>query len=318
MTTEKKKTILITGGNRGIGYETARQLLAAGQEVVFTARRPEAGQAALQGLRAEYPAAVVDYILLDLADFDSIRQAAGVFHQRGQPLDVLINNAGLLGVDDQVRYNQAGFELVFTTNYLGHFLLTYLLLPDMLAAPAPRLVAVSSQTHIPGYGAGPAPDFDFENLKAEKYYQPQVFYKNSKLAIVWFVYELDRRLAGHNLAVNAVCPGWVPETIGDNQDGFLKKFLFKQVLARLRVARTPEQGASRLVHAALSPELAAVSGKFIADNQPIPSSAESYDLDKAARLWALSCQWLDLPLDWVQPAVPQPAGGASSQTPGPG
>lgn len=297
------KTILITGGNRGIGFETGRKLLAAGHRLVFTTRRPEAGQAAREQLQAEFPGADIDYILLDLADFGSVRQAASAFQQRGQPLDVLINNAGLLGVDDRVRFNADGFEMIFASNYLGHFLLTYLLLPELLAAGSARLLAVSSQTHIPGYGAGPEPDFDFDNLKAEKYYQPQVFYKNSKLAIVWFAYELDRRLAGLPLTVNAVCPGWVPETIGDNQHGLFRRLLFKQLLARFKVARTPEQAGAQLVHAAVSPELAGVSGKFIADRQPIRSSDESYDQVKSARLWQLSCQWLGLPQDWALPEL---------------
>lgn len=305
---ENQELIMITGGNRGIGFQAVRQLLGAGHEVIFTSRRAAAGEQACQQLRAEFPATTVDYILLDLADFDSVRRAAAEFQQRGRPLDVLINNAGLLGVDDQVRFNQAGFELIFASNYLGHFLLTYLLLPELLAAPAGRVVAVSSQTHIPGYGAGPRPDFNFENLQAQMYYQPQVFYKNSKLAIVWFVYELDRRLQGTDLTVNAVCPGWVPETIGDNQDSWLRKILFKQLLARVKVAVTPEEAAENLLYAAVSPELQGVSGKFIADKALIRSSEESYDRSKAARLWQLSCQWLDLPEDWGLPRLrEQPA-----------
>lgn len=300
---ENKDLILITGGNRGIGYETVRQLLRTGEEVIFTSRQQQAGEQACQALLAEFPGASVDYILLDLADFNSVRHAAAEFKQRGRPLDVLINNAGLLGLDDQVRFNSTGFELSFASNYLGHFLLTYLLLPDLLAAPQARIVAVSSQTHIPGYGAGPAPDFDFDNLKAEKYYQPQVFYKNSKLAIVWFTYELDRRLPDSKLTVNAVCPGWVPETIANNQSSWLRRLLFKQILARLKVAVSPGQAAENLVFAAVSPELATVSGKFIADKKIIPSSEESYDQAKAARLWQMSCQWLELPLDWDIPQL---------------
>jgi NAD(P)-dependent dehydrogenase (short-subunit alcohol dehydrogenase family) len=100
-----------------------------------------------------------------------------------------------------------------------------LLLEDLKSSAPVRIINGTSQTYIPGYGGGPGPDFDYENLKGEKYYQPQVFYKNSKLAIAWFTYELQRRLGGSGMTANAVCPGFVPAFIAERSKSPIQLFL---------------------------------------------------------------------------------------------
>lgn len=203
---------MITGGNRGIGLMTARKLAERGCRVILTSRNVELGEQAADWIQQQVPGAEVETTQLDLASFASIHKFADAFHARGLPLHVLINNAGLMNVNKQPKFTTDGFELTIGTNHLGHFLLVHLLLPDLLRSAPARLVIVSSQTHMPGIGSGPLVDFDYDNLRAEKYYQPEVFYKNSKLANIWFGYELQRRLAGRERGnseqrVSRLCPG---------------------------------------------------------------------------------------------------------------
>ena len=136
--------------------------------------------------------------------------AAAAFQAKGYPLHVLINNAGGSIAGKQASFSTDGFELTLATNHLGHFLLTNLLLANLKRSAPARVITVSSQLHIPGYAGGKPPDFDYDNLKGEKYYNANVFYRNSKLANMWFTYELQRRLTGTGVTSNAVCPASYP------------------------------------------------------------------------------------------------------------
>jgi NAD(P)-dependent dehydrogenase (short-subunit alcohol dehydrogenase family) len=156
------------------------------------------------------------------------------------------------------------------------------------------VITVSSQLHIPGYRGGRGPDFDYDNLKGEKYYDASVFYRNSKLANMWFTYELQRRLAGTGVTSNAVCPGFVPAAIADRRKSPVQRFLFGQVLARMPFARSLEQASDSYLVAATDPRYESVGGKFIVDGKERRSSDESYDEQKARRLWELSWQWCGL------------------------
>ena len=156
------------------------------------------------------------------------------------------------------------------------------------------MITVSSRLHNPDYAGGPRVDFDYDNLKGEKYYNPQVFYRNSKLANIWFAYELNRRLAGTGVTSNAVCPGFVPEAIGDRRKSPLERFFYNQIMARMPFASSLEQASSSYMIAATDPRYAEVGGKLIADGKEVPSSTESYDEQKARRLWELSLEWCGL------------------------
>ncbi len=285
-----KKVVLITGGNRGIGLVAARKLAEHGCHVILTSRNEKLGTQAADQIRQQVPGAEVEVMQLDLASFASIRKFTDAFYARELPLHVLINNAGLMNVDKQAKFTADGFELTFGTNHLGHFLLVHLLLPDLLCSAPARLVVVSSQTHISGIGSGPPVDFDYENLRSEKYYNPEVFYKNSKLANIWFGYELQRRLVGRGVTVNAVCPGYVPVTIAEHIPNPVAKWIFKNIITRFDDTRTVEQGADTLVYTALDSSLEGVGGKFITDCHIIPSSPESYAEQKAKKLWDYSCE----------------------------
>jgi NAD(P)-dependent dehydrogenase (short-subunit alcohol dehydrogenase family) len=153
---------------------------------------------------------------------------------------------------------------------------------------------VSSRLHIPGYAGGPGADFDYDNLKGEKYYNPTVFYRNSKLANMWFTYELQRRVAGTGVTSNAVCPGFVPEAIGDRRKSPIDRLLYRKILPRMPFARSLDQASASYLMAATDPRWEGVGGKFIVDGEERRSSDESYDEEKARRLWNLSWAWCGL------------------------
>ena len=289
-----RKVAMITGGNSGIGFATVQKLVEKDFVVLLASRNQTASQQAIHRIRSTFPKAMVESIPLDLASFASIRQCVSLFQAKGYPLHVLINNAGGSVPGKQASFTAEGFEMTFGTNHLGHFLLTNLLLEDLQHSAPARVITVSSELHNPEHAGGPAPDFDYDNLKGEKYYHPQVFYRNSKLANLWFAYELHRRLAGSKVTSNAVCPGFVPAAIGARRKSVLAKFFYTQIMARMPFARSLEQASSSYLVAATDPKYESLGGKFIVDGQEKPSSAESYDEEKAKFLWEKSWAWCRL------------------------
>lgn len=294
MSVTQLRVAMITGGNSGIGFATARKLVGQGFHVILASRNQQTSAQAIARIRSSNPNASVESIPLDLASFAAVRQCVVAFQARGYPLHVLINNAGGAIPGKQASFTADGFEMTLGTNHLGHFLLTNLLLDDLKRSAPARVITVSSQLHIPGYAGGPPPDFDYNNLKGEKYYNPQVFYRNSKLANMWFTYELQRHLAGTGVTSNAVCPGFVPEAIGNRRKSPLERFFYRKILAQMPFARSLEQASTSYLFAATDPSLEGVSGKFITDGKERRSSDESYDEQKAKRLWELSWAWCGL------------------------
>ncbi len=285
---------MITGGNAGIGFATVTRLAAQGYHVIMASRNQQASAQAIERLRAANPNASVESIPLDLASFAAVRQCAAAFQAKGYPLHILINNAGGSIPGSQPSFSSDGFELTFATNHLGHFLLTNLLLDDLKRSAPARVITVSSELHVPGHGTGKPPDFDYANLKGEKYYDSRIFYKNSKLANMWFTYELQRRLAGTGVTSNAICPGFVPAAIADRRKSPIDRFLYRDVLARMPFARSLDAASASYLYAATDPSLDGVGGKFIVDGKEKRSSEESYDKAKARRLWEKSLVWCGL------------------------
>ncbi|MGB8648305.1 MAG: SDR family NAD(P)-dependent oxidoreductase [Anaerolineae bacterium] len=294
MLDHSRRVAMITGGNGGIGFATAAKLAAQGYHVILASRNQDKSARAMARMRAANPNASVESIPLDLASFAAVRQCAAAFQAAGYPLHILINNAGGSVAGKQASFTVDGFEMTFGANHLGHFLLTNLLLDELKRSAPARVITVSSQLHIPGYGGGPPPDFDYANLKGEKYYNSQVFYRNSKLANMWFAYELQRRLTGTRVTSNAVCPGFVPEAIGDRRSSPLDRLLYRRILPRMPFARSLDQASASYVYVATDPGMEGVGGKFIVDGKERRSSDESYDQDKARRLWEQSWAWCDL------------------------
>lgn len=290
------RTVLVTGGNRGIGFATSQALAARGAHVLMTSRDAARGEESAQTIRAAHPHARIEVLQLDLGSLASVREFAARYRDSGRLLHALINNAGAVGITGPIQFTHDGFELEFGINHLGHFLLTHLLLPVLEASatatePA-RVITVSSIRHIPGKG-GKGAKFDFDNLKGEKWYDPRLFYNNTKLANVWFAYELDRRARAQGIMSLAACPGFVPQTLGATKRG-LSRWFYNRVLMLIPAARTADVSGRELADLALDPAFARSGGTFFAGGKAIKSSAESYDLAKARRLWELSEQMTGL------------------------
>jgi NAD(P)-dependent dehydrogenase (short-subunit alcohol dehydrogenase family) len=218
------------------------------------------------------------------------------FATRERVLDLLVANAANMPYTKKPELTENGLEKTFATNHLGHFLLVTKLLPSLEGAAGEtgeaHVVVVSSRLHQPK-SIGPEVRFDFSDPNLTHRYHPMVAYKNSKLANLWFTYELNRRLDGTGITANALCPGFVPATIADEARG-LRRFRFKHILSRLPFARTPTEATDTYLFVGAHPSLKGVGGKFFAEGRQIRSSLESYDEDKAAWLWALSEQLVDL------------------------
>jgi NAD(P)-dependent dehydrogenase (short-subunit alcohol dehydrogenase family) len=288
------RVALITGGNSGIGFATANKLARKGITVILASRNQKATTQAITRMRAANPNAIVESIPLDLSSFASVRQCASAFQAKGYPLHILINNAGGSVPGKQPSFTADGFEMALGTNHLGHFLLTNLLLEDLKRSAPARVITVSSELHNPDHTRGPVPDFDYTNLKGEKYYNSQIFYRNSKLANIWFAYELQRCLVGTGVTSNAVCPGFVPAAIAARRKSSIQKFFYGQIMTRMPFARSLEQASDSYMVAATDPALDGIGGKFIVDGKEKRSSDESYDEEKARRLWELSMEWCGL------------------------
>ncbi|MCE7889414.1 MAG: SDR family NAD(P)-dependent oxidoreductase [Sorangiineae bacterium PRO1] len=194
------KVAIVTGASSGIGLETARALAHRGARVVLACRNPEKARAAEREVKEAAPApAAVLSLPLDLADLASVSAFADTFRDAHATLDLLVNNAGVMATP--LQRTADGFEIQLGTNHLGHFALTGRLLDLLLAAPAARIVTVSSSMHRPGRIA-------FDDLQSERSYRPWRAYQQSKLANLLFTFELQRRLAGTRAIAVAAHPGY--------------------------------------------------------------------------------------------------------------
>lgn len=197
------RTAVITGANRGLGLEIAAGLAAAGATVVLACRSPDKAQHAVAEIRRRAPQARTETIALDLADLSSVRRCAKTLAERYPALDLLINNGSAIMVP--LSKTRDGFETHIGTNHLGHFALTGLLLESLRRAPAARVVNTSSMAHKLTKGLN-LDDLHFERRP----YKEMDAYGQSKLAVLSYTLELDRRLRGAGLPVSAVAahPGW--------------------------------------------------------------------------------------------------------------
>jgi len=203
-----KKVVIITGGNTGIGLETAKQLSKMGMHTIIGCRSKEKGEAAVTEIKNFSKSDSVEYLPLDLADFKSVRAFANAFLQKHIPLDVLINNAGIMAVPLEKTVD--GYESQFQVNHLSHFLLTHLLLDSLRSSAPSRIINVSSKAHLRWQSP-----IDYDVLKNEspKTYDAWKAYGRSKLANILFTYELNKRLrqisSYQGVSVNTLHPGLV-------------------------------------------------------------------------------------------------------------
>jgi NAD(P)-dependent dehydrogenase (short-subunit alcohol dehydrogenase family) len=246
---------------------------------VLTARDEAKGANAADRIQARGGPGTVEVAPLDLASFASIRRFARDVAPPLGPLEVLVNNAGLVQLDHSVT--EDGFETTFGVNHLGHFLLTTLLLDQLRAGAPARVVVVASLAH-----RSARQGLDFDDLQSERGYSPIGVYNRSKLANIYFTRELARRLAGSGVTANSLHPGFVASRFGrDGDGGHLGNIVM--TLAR-PFAISPARGARTSVYLASSPEVADVTGKYFAHCREARPSRVATDDDAARRLWSVS------------------------------
>ncbi len=272
---EEEKTILITGGNDGIGKATAMELAKRGHTIILACRNTDKAEAAVKDIKKKSKNEKVSFISCDLASFDSIRQAASHFKAWYDKLDVLINNAGVF--TSSLRKSEEGFELQFAVNHLGHFLLTHLLMDELKKSPNPRVVNVSSKAYLSG-------NIDFDNLRGEKgaeQYDGLRAYTQSKLANVLFTREMARRHPA--IDTNALHPGVISTRLGNKNARWYHSLAWW--LVSLFTAST-KRGARTSTYLATSPEVDGTSGKFFDENQQQRKLSErARNEELAQRLW---------------------------------
>ena len=269
------QTILITGGNDGIGRATAQVLLERGHRVVIAGRSEQKMKAAVEALQYRTGSSNIDWLHCDLSDLGSVRSATEAFKSRYNRLDVLINNAGIFTNDLQLSND--GYELQFAVNHLGHFLLTNSLIPLLYDAPAGRIVNLASVAHFHG-------EINFDNLRGEfgaEQYNGLGAYAQSKLANVLFTRELARRHP--ELESNCLHPGVVRTRIANKRSRWYFSLLWTFYKPFMRTTRC---GAGTSLYLALSPEIRGVSGRYFDERQCCrkPSDA-ARDPELGHRLW---------------------------------
>ena len=284
------KLAVVTGATGGLGYQTAIRLAQAGAEVVLTGRNEAKGREAVSKIRNQFPDAKISFDVLDLASLASVADFARHFATTHSSLDLLINNAGVMALPTR-QTTADGFEMQFGTNYLGHYALTARLLALLRRAHQPRVVSLSSIAHRTGF-------IQFSDLQGERFYSPWKAYNQSKLAMLMFALELQRRsdAAGWNLISTASHPGWARTDLFANGPGFGLISVASQFAAPL-FSQSAESGALPTLFAATSPQ--AEGGGYYGPNglyelrgPPAPARIMPQARDKAAaaKLWDVSQQ----------------------------
>lgn len=273
----KGKHVVITGGSNGLGFESAKALAALGADLTLLARGEERLLKAAEELRREFTDVRISEQVLDVSNLDQVREFAA---NQKEPIDVLMNNAGLMGPDFKLSIE--GIESQMATNHIGHFLLTKLLWKNLEKTEGPRIISLSSVVHR----KGKLRDLSLDKLRGanQKSYDRWQRYADTKLACLLFARELDTRskMAGSKVASIAAHPGWAITGLQEN---------FPHLLDPL--AQTAHQGARSQIRAAIDPQLS--GGEFIGPafelwGKPklLRGSMHSRDLSLSRQLWQLT------------------------------
>lgn len=286
--TMQGKTVLITGGNAGIGYETAKDLLRRGARVVLLCRNMDKGREAIRKLRSQTECDKNNLRLIecDLCSFDSIRNAAKQYNDEEDRLDVLICNAGLAWAPNIVTKD--GYNSVVQANYLGHFLLTNLLLDKLKQCRPSRILNVSSDAHR----KFPSIDWDdiFTLFKSSRLFG---YYPASKAYQILSSYKLKQDLLPEGINTFAISPGWVWTSLQAPMReaiGFYGFLVFYPLLYLLKIAfaKTPKTGARTTIYCAVEPTLQNSTDLYFKSCAPKQPIALTIDETNANRLWKLS------------------------------
>ncbi|KAG6504339.1 hypothetical protein ZIOFF_036671 [Zingiber officinale] len=290
-------TVIITGGSSGIGAETARVLAQRGAQVIIGARNLEAANAVKQNILESTPSARIDIIQIELSSLKSVRAFADKFLAMDLPLNILINNAGVMYCPFQL--SEDGIEMQFATNHLGIFC-SFSFTAEKTGIEG-RIVNLSSIAHIGPYREG----IMFDKLNDKNAYNDKSAYGQSKLANILHSNELARRLKeeGANVTANSVHPGLIRTNLGRHAPVFISTIADLPHSGSLRLleliqptihGRAPTvctlklQGAATTCYVALHPSLKGVSGKYFADSNEEKPTAKARDSALAKKLWDFS------------------------------
>jgi retinol dehydrogenase-13 len=275
------KTAIVTGSNTGMGKETALELARRGARVILGCRNRETGEAAAQEISRVTGNDQVVFRHLDLASFSSVREFAGTVLREEQCIDVLVNNAGVFMLP--LRRSQDGVEMHLAVNYLGHFLLTRLLLDRLREAPSARVVNVAAD--VPSWLA----HVDFQDINSERSYNRVRAVTQSKTCVLLATRHLSSLLQDSRVSVNSVSPGLVRNEFGRNQHYWYGYFQLAFYPLFYLLLRSPSQGAETAVFCAVSEKVKGVSGRHFRDGRETPLSLPaSLDSAAAQRLWDIS------------------------------
>lgn len=266
------KIALVTGGNSGIGFETAKDLARRGARVIIASRNDEKSVEAVAEIKEKTGNNDVEYRHLDLGNFDSIREFAKKFKEDFDRLDILVNNAGCGQITE--GFTEHGVDKLMQINYIGPFLLTHLLLEKLITSKPSRIVVVSSYLHKHGRIVP-------EDIANAKPVNPYVRYANTKLCGILWARELANRVP-QGVTVNAVHPGLVRTAIFETFPAIARHLLY--VIIYL-LYKTAEEGAQSIIHLCVSPDLENSTGGYYQNCKPISASKNAEDGDLAKRLW---------------------------------
>ena len=269
--------VVITGGNSGIGLVTAKQLAAKGATVLIAGRASDKTEAALQSINAEAVTPARN-LAVDLGSLASVEALIESVQREGEPIDVLINNAGCFPTKAQTT--EDGFELQIGVNHLAHMKLTLGLLPQLLSAPSARVITVSSMLHKKG-------TIDPTSFRTTKGYNAQTAYAQSKLANVLFAFALARRLEGTSVTSNALHPGGVRTDIVRDLPWIVR------VLIGL-VFISAERGAETSIMLASDPAYQSITGRYFDQGSEASAAKTALDLEAQETLWRESLALLGL------------------------
>ena len=295
------KVIVITGATSGIGLETARALSATGATLFLTVRNMKKAESALKEILEQ---GGVSLVAMDNASFASIRAAAAtILTNADHRVNILINNAGVMGIED-LELTEDGHEVHFATNHLGHFLLFQLLKPALLASSTSefrsRVIMVASSAHR-SWNLNDRDNYNFQ--KGGYHYGPA--YANSKLANVYMANELDRRYGHEGLHATSLHPGGIFTDLSRHLgSAFAEQFLSNEKLAK--ILKSPEQGAATTVRAAVGKEWQDKGGKYLEDCEEAKRGEDDNDVfgvgyvrqtyypEKEKRLWKDSLKIVEM------------------------
>lgn len=274
----ENKVCLITGATNGIGLEAAKALNQMGAEIVFIARNHEKANKLKEELLQEsgrQPAAII----ADLSSQNEVKKAAEEFLSLNKPLDILLNNAGIM--NRERKETADGFDEVFSVNHLAYFSLTLLLTEKMKNAGGGRIVNVASMAYRF------VNEMNFEDLQSKENYKGLKVYGQSKLANILFTRSLASKLKDYKITVNCLHPGYVDTGIGLNNEGFFVRLLMN--LGR-PFAKKTDKGAETSIYLCASPEVEKVTGEYFVDCEIEKLIGAAKSDDQAEKLWSISSE----------------------------